>query len=58
MATQVLYLALYRAAGFDKLASAAIVERPDVPAMCRHAIAAAPKALIVFTDQARGRALL
>lgn len=56
-ATPVLCLALCRVAEFDKLASAVIVEKPDVPDTCRHAIAVAPKELNAFTDQAKGRAL-
>lgn len=56
-ATPVPCLALCRAAEFDKLASAVIVEKPDVPDTCLHAIAVAPKALNAFTDQAKGRAL-
>jgi hypothetical protein len=58
MATLALYLVPYLAAESDKLASAAIVEKPDVPATCRHAIAAVLKALSVYTDQVKERAFL
>ncbi|KAJ4025552.1 hypothetical protein NW752_003025 [Fusarium irregulare] len=45
MATLVLYLVPFLDDEFDKLVLAATVEKPDVPATCRHAIAAVPKAL-------------
>jgi hypothetical protein len=52
-ATLALYLVHYLAAESDKLASAAIVEKPDVPATCHHAIAAVLKALNAYTGQAK-----
>ena len=50
MATLVLCLVPFLDDESDKLALAATVEKPDVPATCRHAIAAVPKALSVFID--------
>jgi len=58
MATLVLYLVPYLVDESDKLVLAATVEKPDVPATCRHAIVAVPKALSVFIDRAKERAYL